>query len=300
MGHQALLDRSAFVSIEGCQLDLSELWNWRDFDQKRRRAIYQSFASAAPFPHLVVDGLFSDELLSLIVGEFDQLTAADWRHARCENESTHRSPFGLKLGPAAELYFSKIYSKDFIRFLSDVTGIETLIPDADLIGGGLHESHNGDWFNVHVDFAKHPRTLLDNELVILTYLNKDWPEEYGGSLELWDANTGECVKTIVPVFGRTVILKHGKTSLHGHTKPICAPDGRVRRSLAAYYYGHHDAPAVIDEEELTSAFFRPRRSTVTKIKEVVRMASPPVFVTMAKSVRRKLAGSTDWTSVRPR
>ena len=39
-----------------------------------------------------------------------------------------------------------------------------------------------------------------------------------------------------PEFGRTILMPHGPASYHGHTKPLQAPDGRPRRSVAAYFY----------------------------------------------------------------
>jgi len=160
----------------------------------------------------------------------------------------------------------------------------------------MHESRTGDWFNVHVDFAKHPTTFLSNEIVLLTYLNRDWRDEYGGSLELWDRESRSCVKTITPSFGRTVILKHSKASLHGHTKPICAPDGRPRRSVAAYYYGQHDKVVVSDEAELASIFLTPRKTMLSQVKGFVRAISPPIFVQGFKRMRRMMNLNKDWNS----
>jgi Rps23 Pro-64 3,4-dihydroxylase Tpa1-like proline 4-hydroxylase len=39
---------------------------------------------------------------------------------------------------------------------------------------------------MHVDFNQHSVTRLDNRLVFITYLNKNWRSSYGGALELWE------------------------------------------------------------------------------------------------------------------
>lgn len=40
----------------------------------------------------------------------------------------------------------------------------------------------------------------------LIYLNKDWREEYGGHLELWDREARTCRTRILPLFNRTVVF----------------------------------------------------------------------------------------------
>ena len=246
-----------FISLSGRRLLVSSLWHENQFDQKRRRALYQAFKDGKPFPHLVIDGLFGSDLLELIAGEFSAFKPSDWLHINSDNESTRRSKYNSALKAASNFYFATIHSRAFVEFLTDVTGVDNLIPDPNLLGGGLHEVRTGDWFGVHVDFALHSKTRLNNELVLITYLNKDWKEDYGGALELWDAATNTRAKAIVPLFGRTVILKHGETSLHGHTEPVKAPDGRPRRSVAAYYYSNQTAVTGVMNEaiERGSAFY---------------------------------------------
>jgi len=293
-----------FFSLRGRRVGLSTLWDRERFDGKTRLALRDALIKADPFPHLVIDGLFSADLLELIVDEFDQMTPAYWRHSKCPDESTRRARFDASLPPAADLYFNKIYSKEFVAFLCEILGVETLIPDPELIGGGLHESRAGDWFNIHVDFVRHGKTRLKNEMVMITYLNKDWREEYGGALELWDSKTRTCAKTVVPVFGRTIIMKHTETSLHGHTKPICAPDDRPRRSIAAYYYGSRQKVEATQRDRLASKFLQPRMTPVAKAKMVARLISPPILIEGVKLARAKLHLKTDWQSssikLRPR
>lgn len=108
----------------------------------------------------------------------------------------------------------------------------------------MHEARDGGWFDIHRDFNWHPRTLLENELVVLTYLNESWNDEFGGHLELWCHRKKRVVRSIAPEMGRTVILKHGKYSFHGHTKPIATGGTQSRRSVAFYYY--RSKPRVVD------------------------------------------------------
>ena len=90
-------------------------------------------------------------------------------------------------------------SYEFINFLNNLTGIkEKLIPDPYLWGGGFHELKNEGFLNIHSDFNVHPELKLNRRINLLIYLNKDWQENYGGSLELWDKKMKHCVKRINP------------------------------------------------------------------------------------------------------
>ena len=249
------------------------------------------FVSAEPYPHLVIDGLFSPALLDQIVAEFDAFSAEDWKQLKNDREQTVRLKPGSRMRPAAKAYLDLISSPDFVRFLSSLTGIPSLLPDPVLRGGGLHESKQGGHFGMHLDFAKHPVTLLDNRLVFITYLNRDWREEYGGCLEIWDMDTNTCARKVVPEFGRTLLFAHGQKSLHGHPVPVSAPQGRPRRSIAAYYYsnGRDDDAAA----ERYTTFFAPAPAAAGPgvLEKAVRALTPPILLSAGGALKRKLRGS---------
>jgi hypothetical protein len=70
----------------------------------------------------------------------------------------------------------------------------------------------------------------------LIYLNRDWREEYGGHLELWNAAMTQCDVRVLPVFNRAVIFSTTDRSFHGHPDPLKCPEGMTRKSMALYYY----------------------------------------------------------------
>jgi Rps23 Pro-64 3,4-dihydroxylase Tpa1-like proline 4-hydroxylase len=197
----------------------------------------REYLEAKPFPHIVIDGLFDDAVLEAVLRDFPQPGGTQW--------TTFDNPLEKKLG----FFFQKTSVSDTIRrfldsmngfemllFLEALTGIEGLIPDPYFGGGGLHQIERGGFLKVHADFNVHPKLKLDRRLNTLVYLNRDWPEEYGGHLELWDAETRECRSRILPVFNRTVIFSTTDTSLHGHPHPLTAPPGATRKSVSLYYY----------------------------------------------------------------
>ncbi len=70
----------------------------------------------------------------------------------------------------------------------------------------------------------------------MLYLNRDWEEDFGGHIELWDSGMKQCIKKILPIFNRVVIFNTTETSFHGHPEPLNCPTDRSRKSLALYYY----------------------------------------------------------------
>ena len=54
-----------------------------------------------------------------------------------------------------------------------------------------------------------------------------------------------CVKRLLPKFGRFVAFSSTDYSYHGHPTPLTPPEGRMRRSVAMYYYTKGSRP--VDE-----------------------------------------------------
>lgn len=127
--------------------------------------------------------------------------------------------------------------QEITGFLETLTGISGLIPDPQLAGGGLHELRNTGFLNVHADFNYHPKLKLDRRINLLLYLNKDWEEDFGGELQLWDTGMNECAAKYLPLFNRCEIFNTTDNSFHGNPNPVNLSDNRrVQRSIAFYCY----------------------------------------------------------------
>jgi hypothetical protein len=208
--------------------------NFNVFGEADYESLGETYRQALPFPHLVIEELFSAESLQAIAQEFNDSSSPEWREFRGALQNKRGTAPGANMPHTAQDYFNFLYSGPFLRFLSRITGINNLIPDPDLYGGGMHEVAVGGRFEVHVDFAKHPRTGLMNRLAVITYLNEEWSPEDGGALELWELTPPRCCATVLPTFGRTVIIEQSERSAHGHPAPV--RDGCRRRSVIAYFY----------------------------------------------------------------
>lgn len=205
-----------------------------------------AYAGAAPFPHIVLDGLLQAGALQRAMDEFPPPQAiANWRRADAL-DAQGRVAQKLKLGYSNELDFGptlralvhELHSAPFLRYLERLTGIAHLIPDAHMTGGGLHQYLPGAVLRMHADFNKLPQFDLDRRLNLLVYLNPQWDEAWGGALELWDRQMHGCVQRIAPLANRCVVFSTTHDSFHGMPDPLACPDGITRRSLALYYYSN--------------------------------------------------------------
>lgn len=203
----------------------------------------ESYQQAQPFPHVVVDGLFDAAMLQQVVDEFPRADEPFWyRHV-------HRNSLKLALnqtqhmGAITRELLAALNSAAFLGVLETLTGIEGLIPDPYLEGGGLHQIGTRGFLGIHADFNVHKKLKLDRRLNLLLYLNQDWPASYGGELELWDTGMQAAQRKVAPLFNRMVVFNTTDNSYHGHPEPLQCPEDRTRKSIALYYYtaGRPDA-----------------------------------------------------------
>jgi hypothetical protein len=156
-----------------------------------------------------------------------------------------------------------------------------LISDPCFEGGGLHQIPRGGKLGIHADFNKHRRFGLDRRLNVILYLNKDWRDEYGGHLELWNRDVTRCEAKILPLYNRLAVFGTTDFTFHGHPDPLQCPEGMTRKSLALYYFTN-GRPA----EEVTgehSTLFKARKeddfqlSVMQRMRRFARDILPPII-----------------------
>lgn len=198
-----------------------------------------SYASAVPFPHVVLDDLFPDDVLQRVVADFPKPDDPAW--GRFDNLQEKKLGNYQRLFDTSEPiqgFLTALNSAEMLAFLEALTGIDGLIPDPYFGGGALHQIVRGGFLKVHADFNWHPKLRLDRRLNVLIYLNRDWRAEYGGALELWNREMTKPEKTVLPVFNRTVVFSTTDFSYHGHPHPLACPEPMTRKSVSLYYYSN--------------------------------------------------------------
>jgi Rps23 Pro-64 3,4-dihydroxylase Tpa1-like proline 4-hydroxylase len=128
-----------------------------------------------------------------------------------------------------------LQSEYFCDLLSHAFDIPNILPDAELVGGGIHQTGPRGHLDVHVDFNYIKERELFRRMNILIYFNKDWDQDWGGNIELWDSDVKNCVHSFSPSFNRCVVFETNEISYHGVTAVQC-PETHARRSFAGYYY----------------------------------------------------------------
>jgi len=248
-----------------------------------------SYANARPFPHVVLDDFFDPRLLDRVLSEFPKPGEIPWQRFDNAREIKLASASESSFGPVTRLLLYHLNSITFLEFLGSVTGIADLMPDPCFNGGGLHQIVRGGKLAIHADFNKHPRYGLDRRLNLLLYLNKDWREEFGGHLELWNRDMTRCEAKILPVFNRLMVFGTTDFTYHGHPDPLQCPEGMTRKSLALYYFSNGRPAQEISGDH--STLFRARspdefRPTLKRrLRNVAKELLPPVVTRWLQKYR---------------
>jgi 2OG-Fe(II) oxygenase superfamily len=247
------------------------------------------YNAAKPFPHVVIDDFLPEAVAQRILDEFPSPGADDWYRFQRGTERKLQSTAELGLGPVTRQVLNQFNSSAVIDFLETLTGIEHLVPDPHYWGGGLHQIERGGFLKVHADFNHHSRLDLERRLNLLLYLNRDWHDEWGGHLELWDTDMTAVVERIAPIFNRCVVFSTTSFAYHGHPDPLQCPDGVTRKSMALYYYTK-DRPA----EELMAAHTtrfqrRPGEALITRtpMKDTLKRFVPPIVIDVTRDRRKR-------------
>ena len=223
-------------------LDLEALE--RDVDD-----LHAKYMAAGPYPHIVFDDFLRPAAVEAAIEEFPPLDPTQWNNYLHANERKFSNTDPATWGPTLQEILAVLNSDRFVAFVGKLIGVEGLVADPTLEGGGLHQSTAGGFLNVHADFTVHPHNRrLQRRANILLYLNPDWKPEYGGDLEIWSKDMQECVEKVSPIANRVLIFSTEQDSFHGHPDPMTCPEGMARRSMALYYFSLEDDPVVRSTE----------------------------------------------------
>lgn len=279
-------------------LDTRDFLNEKYADLQAVASEFRSnYVTGDPFPNIYFEDFFNPGILEAILEEFPDLENKDDIKFHTPNEIKLASRGERRFGPVTKAFVHFLNSEPFLLFLQELTGIdETLMPDPYFEGGGFHQTKPGGFLKIHADFNKHRQTGLDRRLNVLVYLNRDWPDEYGGHFELWSRDMTRCVKKVPPRFNTMAMFTTTDFSYHGLPNPLTCPPDRSRKSLALYYYSNgRPANEVNAGLEDHTTLFRERKgvgldaqmrkfNAGQTIKEFAKEIVPPIFVRWVKKL----------------
>ena len=200
-------------------------------------ATVERYRTATPFPHVVIDGVLHAGAFAKAAAEFPGLRDEFWKGYLHVNETKYSNTQPDTWGETLTAVAKELCSPEFVGYLEELTGIEDLMPDWTMDGGGLHQTMTGGHLNIHADFSTHhTHENWARRVNILLYLNEEWRPEWGGQLELWDADMTACQGKVTPAGNRMLVFTTSLDSFHGHPDPLTCPDDVARRSMALYYF----------------------------------------------------------------
>ena len=174
-----------------------------------------SYRTNRPFPHTVIDNLLPAAVLQSVNAELPEgyylptetkrnqgcsklLRSGQAHSFYCANiKGREERKSGLQhdddMGPATVMAFHALKSAEFTAFLERLSGVERpLYPDPEYLGTGVHMVAPGGMLGLHADFNVYRKFGVARRVNTFLYLNKDWPNSYGGHLELWNKDKTRC------------------------------------------------------------------------------------------------------------
>ena len=258
-----------------------EIINYPFLESNKTSLLEQWNNPEKPFKYLVFDGILINEIADELIQEYPNISGEGWDNRTFINQKNKYSKNKFSENePLLSNFFKEVNSPRFVKLISEITGIENLLADDELFGGGLHQSINGAFLDVHVDFNYHPTTNFHRRLNLIVYLNKNWQESYNGYLELWDMASKKQIANIEPCFDRFVIFETNEISFHGHPKKLNTPSGISRKSLAVYYYTENRTENEIAEDHNT--IYMNTEGLKGKIKNMITG-----FVALKERIKKK-------------
>jgi hypothetical protein len=264
--------------------------------KKYGESLSGEYCFADPFPHIVIDNFLPEALIDKIYNNFPKEklkhdVVFDMGYAGLHK----RQVMPIDCNGFVRNAFSFFNSVSIIQFLESLTTIPALISDPHYMGGGFHETSKDGKLGIHADFRINDKLHLNRRLNMIIYLNKDWKDEYGGHLELWDKEMKHKVHSIAPIYNRCVIFNTDADSFHGHPDPLTTPDGITRRSIALYYYTA--SKRIYEDSVAHSTMYKARATDDAATKKEVRKLVvdnyvrdffPPILLRIFGKIRRKL------------
>lgn len=194
----------------------------------------REFQNAQPYKHIILDNFLNTEIANRLFENFPSIEKLN-KHYKGLNENKSEGSNFSDFDPVFAQVREQIMSPAFAAWVAQVTGIPGVFVTEDNLGTGLHQGTDGSFLDIHVDFNIHHIRNVHRRLNMLLYLNRDWKPEYGGAMEMWNADMTKLEKKVSPDFNRCLIFETSDISYHGYSK-ITLPPGVTRKSFYTYFY----------------------------------------------------------------
>ena len=124
------------------------------------------YHKAKPFPHIVIDKFLPETILDSVLDEFNK--NENWWYDKVKWTEPYQVkkfywPYDIETAnnmpndlPTISALVNYLNSPVMLKYLEELTGIDNLISDELLMGGGLHKITSGGKLAIHKDYNVHP------------------------------------------------------------------------------------------------------------------------------------------------
>ncbi len=233
--------------------------------ESRQASLAQDYQNAPPYPHLYFQNFLDDDIVLAMSREFPHHSEQFWIEYKHINENKAGLHVRDKLPDLIGKVVDELNSPRFVALLSKVTGIEGLLADDTIEGGGIHQAETGGFLNVHLDFTMHRmRPNWRRRCNLIIYLNEGWKKEWGGNIDFWETDMSAVARSY-PVFLNAAVLFDTTGALHGFPDPLTCPATTARKSMQFYYYTFDDSRSPTAVARATAYYSRPSDKPLEKL-----------------------------------
>lgn len=244
----------------------------------------REFRGARPFPHAMIDGFLDEDFADEVAAaypSFEEAAALGKQFVAVNELRKIQITDSQKFPDPVRRLNEALASREVREQLSAVTGIEELLYDDSLAGGGMHMTAAHGRLDVHVDFNYLESKDMYRRINVLVYLNRAWRPSWGGGVELWDRDVSKRYAVFEPKHNRAVLFETSEISFHGVNACTCPPEV-TRNSFAVYYYTKQPPPGYAGVAHSTIFKARPDE----RLKKYVLMPAEGVMVEGRHKLRR--------------
>jgi len=191
----------------------------------------QQYNEQNPFPFVVQDNFLEPSFALNLQNEILNIPPENWDRYENPFEKKYTLRDKYAFPPLLTQLFNELTCDEFVKQLSEIVG-RPLLLDTTRNFWGVHLFEEGDKLDIHVDAGIHPSLSLKKEITFGIYLSKNWAEDNGCQLELWEGES--CVygrgnggfpqlhkktHSVSPLFNRMIMFSCDDYSWHGSPTP---------------------------------------------------------------------------------
>lgn len=222
----------------------------------------EKYNDIAPYPHCVVKNIMTNDLAKKCQDEILNLEDHYWDRYDNPFEQKYTLKNKNNLPPNCTKIFNILTSQETLDILSNIMGTK-ITNDPTKNWWGVHKYKDGDYLDIHSDAGNHPVTKQKKHITLGIYLSKDWGEENGGHLEVWDGDTVlnnnaklyERYSRTLPSFNKMIMFTNTINAWHGTPDPTICKNGETRIFLTLSYLSEDHEGVMENNRE--KAFFVP-------------------------------------------